>query len=100
MKHPPKLEDLLGSVRNCLDQGRYLDTRHASLRQIQRGISRIEILHVLRNGFHEQKKDQLDTAFKCWNYAIRGKTIDKRALRIIVSFDANNMLIITAIELT
>ena len=69
-------------------------------RQVQREISRIEILHVLRNGFHEPKKDKFDVSYGCWNYAIRGRTIDKRELRIIVSFDKNNMLIITAIDLT
>ncbi|OGQ17560.1 MAG: hypothetical protein A3B70_03270 [Deltaproteobacteria bacterium RIFCSPHIGHO2_02_FULL_40_11] len=100
MRRPPKTPNLLSKVGHCLDQGRYLDTRHASLRQRQRWISRIEVLYVLRNGFHEQRKDKFDMAFKSWNYAVRGKTIDKRDLRIIVSFDENNMLIITAIELS
>ena len=100
MQHPPKIANLLSIVRRCLDQGRYLDTRHVTERQVQRGISRIEILHALRNGFHEQKKDKFDEVFSAWNYAIRGKTIDRRELRIIVSFDENNMLIITAIDLT
>ena len=100
MRHPPKIESLLSVVRRCLDQGRYLDTRHAFQRQAQRDITRAEVIHVLRNGFHEKRKDKFDGTFRCWNYAIRGKTIDKKELRIIVSFDKSNMLIITAIDLT
>ena len=62
-------------------------------------ISRPEILYVLKSGRHEKSKDQYQDRYKAWNYAIRGKTIDKRDVRVIVSFDENNMLIITAIEL-
>ncbi|MBI2646667.1 MAG: DUF4258 domain-containing protein [Deltaproteobacteria bacterium] len=69
-------------------------------RQSERSITRMEILYVLRAGFHEKKKDKFDQAYGCWNYAIHGKTMDKRELRIIISFDKNNMLIITAIDLT
>ena len=31
-------------------------------------------------------------------HAVRGKTLDKRDLRVVVSFDATGMLIITTIE--
>lgn len=35
-----------------------------------------------------------------WNYAIRGRTIDGRSLRIVISFEADGvLLIITAIDL-
>ncbi len=100
MRYPPKVLNLLEVVQSCLDQGRYLDTRHVTERQLERSITRMEILHVLRTGFHEKKKDQFDEEYSSWNYAIRGKTVDKKELRIIVSFDKNNMLIITAIDLT
>lgn len=99
MSRPPKIDNLLEVVRKCIDEGRYLDTRHAFQRQAERGITRIEILNVLRAGFREAKKDKYDETYKAWNYAIRGKTMDDRSLRIIVSYDKNNMLIITAIDL-
>lgn len=99
MKYPPKIENLLEIVRNCLDRGKYLDTRHVTERRLERSITRMEILYVLRSGFCEKKKDKFDEAYNSWNYAIRGKTMDKRELRIIVSFDKNNMLIITAMDL-
>ena len=87
-------------VRTCIEQGRYLDTRHALERQVERAINRNEILYVLKNGYHEKKKDKFDELYQAWNYAVRGKTLDRRELRVVISFeDASGMLLITAIEL-
>ena len=94
-----KILDLLVKVQDCIEHGLYLDTRHATDRQSERKITRPEILFVLKYGRHEKSKDQYQERYKAWNYAISGKTIDKRDVRVIVSFDENNMLIITAIEL-
>ena len=96
---PPKEAQLLATVRQCIEIGRYLDSRHAFERQQKRRISRPEILYVLLNGHHEKRKDRFDDLYGAWNYAIRGKTVDQRDLRIIVSFDRTGMLIITAIEI-
>jgi hypothetical protein len=90
---------LLAKVRRAAEKGDYLDTTHATLRKSQRKILRSEMEYVLETGWHEKKKDTLDEFYQVWNYAIRGKTIDERELRIIVSFE-NKMLIITAIDLT
>jgi len=55
---------------------------------------------VLREGFHEKRKDKYEELYKAWSYSIRGKTVDNRRLRIVVSFDSKTgMLIITAIDL-
>ena len=99
MRKKPKIQNLLEAVRCSIESGRYFDTRHATDRQTERSISRIEILYVLKLGRHEKSKDQYQERYKAWNYAIRGRTIDRREVRVIVSFDENNMLIITAIEL-
>ncbi len=99
MSRPGKHLDLLNVIRACIEDGRYLDTRHAVERKNQRQITRPEILFVLKNGRHEKAKDKFDDAYEAWNYAIRGKTLDRRELRIVVSFDENGMLIITAIDL-
>lgn len=97
---PKKVVDLLGTVRECVLLGKYFDTTHAKIRQKERKIVLTEIIHVLLNGVHEKSKDRIDEVFNEWNYAIRGKTIDGRPLRIIVSFDQEtNLLIITAIHL-
>ena len=51
-------------------------------------------------GHHEKRKDEFKPEFSAWNYAIRGKTLDKRDLRIAVSFnESTKLLIITAIEI-
>ena len=89
----------MNEIAQALAEGRFFDTRHAEERQTQRGIIRPEIIYVLCNGYHEKIKDKFDKIYSAWNYAIRGKTIDKKELRIIVSFDENNLLIITAIDL-
>ena len=95
----PKTPNLLERIRYCVDHGLYFDTRHATDRQSERSITRAEIIYVLKNGRHEKSRDQYQDRYNAWNYAIRGKTIDKRDVRVIVSFDASNMLIITAIDL-
>ena len=94
-----KIQNLLDRVRLCIEGGHYVDTRHVTDRQSERNITRLEILYVLRNGRHERRKDRYYENYQTWNYAIRGRTVDKRDLRVIVSFDVNTMLIITAIEL-
>ena len=99
MKKPQKVENLLEKIRNCIEDGNFLDTYHSTTRKVERNITRPEILYVLKNGNHEKAKDEFQERYKSWNYAIRGKTLDERLLRIIVSFDENGMLIITAIDL-
>jgi hypothetical protein len=89
----------MDEIRACIKVGRFLDTRHAFERQDERRITRPEILYVLKNGHHEKQKDRLEALYQTWSYSVRGKTVDRRELGIIVSFDENGMLIITAIEL-
>lgn len=99
MRHIEKLHDLMSVIQACIDEGRYLDTRHVLERQEQRVITRPELLQVLRKGYHEKRKDKFDELYSSWNYSVRGKTVDRRDIRVIVSFDENEMLIITAIEI-
>lgn len=76
-----------------------MDTRHATERRKERQITRSEVLFVLKHGYHEKRKDTFDEFHQSWNYSVRGKTVDLREVRVVVSFDENGMLIITAIEL-
>lgn len=55
--------------------------------------------YVLTTGYREPKKDEFKTEHQAWNYAMKGKTIDNRKLRIIVSLDKDDLLIITVIDL-
>lgn len=96
---PPKVKDLLALVKKHLDAGTYLDTRHAAERKKQRRITLPEVLTVLRNGYHEKRKDEYQEFYNAWTYAVRGKTVDGRQLRVCVSFDEPGMLLITTIDL-
>jgi Domain of unknown function (DUF4258) len=95
----PKVDRLLERVREALDGGRFLDTVHTAQRQTVRRITRPEVFYVLRHGWHEKRKDVFDAHYHAWNYAIWGKTVDGRQLRVVVSFENNDLLIITAIAL-
>jgi hypothetical protein len=76
MLRPKKHSDLKIVISECIESGRYLDSYHSSERQLERHITRPEILYVLKNGRHEKRKDQFDELYKAWNYSIRGKTPD------------------------
>ncbi len=100
MKAPPKMDRLLERIREALETGRFLDTVHTRQRQTERQITRPDMLYVLRHGWHEQRKDVFDHRYHAWNYAIRGKTVDGRSLRVVVSFaEDTQLLLITAIAL-
>ena len=85
---------------NTSRPGTYRDTRHAAQRKEERGITLLEILHVLRRGHHEKGKDEFKPEHNDWNYAIRGRTIDRRELRVAVAFAGPGLLLITAIDLS
>ena len=100
VNRPLKISDLLAEVKAKIVSGYYLDTRHATHRRVERKITRLEVIYVLITGRHEKFKDRFDELHRSWNYAIRGKTIDAKELRIIVSFEEKSqLLIITAIDL-
>ena len=102
----PKIPDLLDVVRRLIEQGFYLETRHAQDRMRECNIIRLEVQHVLRNGVRQQAKDEFDDEWQTWKYAIRGQTLDSdRRLRLIVSIvepgllPNRNVNVITVIDL-
>jgi hypothetical protein len=99
-KRPSKVAQLLETIRKHVSGDSYLDTRHATDRKHQRHILRSEIRSVLLAGFHERSRDRYDELNKRWSYVVRGHTVDRRELRVVVAFNAAGLLIITAIELT
>ncbi|MGY8770238.1 MAG: DUF4258 domain-containing protein [Pirellulales bacterium] len=96
---PAKLTNLLTIVKQAVLSGNYIDVTHAQQRKKERNITRPEYEYVLKHGWHEKSKDEYKIEHASWNYAIRGKTIDERELRVAVSFDEKGMLIITVIDL-
>ena len=97
-KRPAKHTDALAKARKCLKSGRYYDTRHAVDQKNARAISLLEVQMIIETGFWEKRKDEYKPEYEAWSYSIRGKTIDNRDLRIIISFDKEVLLFITAID--
>jgi len=102
-KRPPKHSDVLGLARACLEAGRYRDTRHATDRRREREITLMEIKTVLATGWHEKARDRYEEEHSAWSYSVRGKTVDRRSLRVVISFEPGErgdlLLLVTAIDL-
>jgi hypothetical protein len=98
MLRPPKRPNLLADVRAAARNAGLLLSAHARQRMAERGVVLPDILQVLGFGQHEKAKDEFEKRFQSWNYAIRGKTVDGRELRIVVGFDPA-LLVITVIDL-
>ncbi len=96
---PEQLEKLLDKIREFIRKEKYRFTAHAIERRVQRAISVQDTRYVLTHGFHEKSKTTFDERNKAWNYAIRGKTLDNKDLRIIVAID-EELIIITVIKVT
>jgi|SaaInlStandDraft_4_1057021.scaffolds.fasta_scaffold50466_1 hypothetical protein len=94
-KWPPKKENLLDEIKKAIKENRYRQRDHALQRSKERGITLPDAIYVLENGYHEARKDTYNEPFNTLNYAIRGLTVDEDDVRVIVSFDEKNMLIIT-----
>lgn len=94
---------MLDLARAHLESGRYRDTRHAADRKEEREITLMDVKHAIREGWHERARDRFQEEYDSWSYAIRGKTVDKRDLRVIVAFepdpDGELLLLVTAIDL-
>lgn len=63
----------------------------------------MDIKAVIGSGWHEKAKDRYQAEHSAWSYAVRGKTVDKRALRVVISFvpdeDGELLLLVTAVDL-
>ncbi len=98
-KKPNKTNDLMEQIRSALDDSRYDFRGHALERLQQREVTESEAIYVLKKGRHEKKKDEFDNEKGNWKYAVRGKTVDNRELRVIVAFVEPDMFVITVIDL-
>ncbi len=97
-KRPAQLDELFPRIRSCIDQGLYRQSKHAIDRELERKIDLLDVLYVLKNGYHEKQKTSFDEVFQKWKYAVRGNTLDEIDIRIIVAFDDNDMMIITVMH--
>src|SRR5205085_1555608 len=95
----PKIVDPLPVIRELVANGEFDFVSHALERLQQRQVTVPEVVYVLEHGFHERRKDQFREEFGEWVYAIRGKTLDARKLRIAVAINVDGALVITVIDL-
>lgn len=98
-KRPAKRENVLEDAQEAWRSGRYRILAHAQERMVEREIIRPEVAFVILNGWWERKKDQFRDDLNSWTYAIRGKTLDDRALRVAIGFDEQDVLVVTLIDL-
>lgn len=97
-----KTDELLIAIDEALKNKNYYFSPHALVRSEERkNVSVLQVLKILKSTskYHEPKKDSFQESFQDWNYSIRGKSVDAEDIRIILSFDENDMLIITVINL-
>ena len=100
MSRPLKIENLIEVLKEAVEDGHLLYSSHVNDRMAQRNIIKPEVEFVLSNGYHEARKDKFKEEFDSWDYAIKGKTIDGRNLRIIIAIISPNVLVVTAIDLS
>lgn len=92
--------DLWSLITQKITGVRYIFLNHAKERLIDRKITDVEVLDALE---HREKcrrnksKDTYTDGFPDWKYCIEAK--DLPHIRIIISFDAEFMLVITVIRL-
>lgn len=98
---PNKLDDLQLQflILECLEEERYFQSLHFIQRMEEREVSFSDVIYILKNGYHEKQKPFFHDSSNLWRYAIRGRTVGKGELRVIITFDENNMIIITVIDL-
>lgn len=97
---PKQIVHLSEKIRDCIENDRYTQTKHALERESERSIDLRDALYVLKTGHHEKNKTTFDEIFQSWKYAIRGKTLDDLDIRVIVTFDEDGMLIIAVMHVT
>ena len=99
----PKKAHLLDEIRGHLDAGTVRYTSHAFERGDGREITEPEVRYVLRNGWHNRRRDRYEEGYVYpWSHSIEGRTVDERRLRIVVTFDDSDgevLLVVTLIDL-
>lgn len=93
-------KELFKLLSQLVRSGSYVFKKHARDRQETRSIQDLEVLNILegKKGHrrHRNKaKDSLRADRKGWKYCLEGVNIDNNKMRIIITFEAELLLIIT-----
>lgn len=100
MTRAKKLDNVAVLAKNLMQQGSYIISQQAKLRQGERYFTLGDIKNIVENGFHEKKKDEYKEEYGDWNYAIRGHTLDHEEARVCIAFiKESHLVVITVIRL-
>ena len=98
-----KIPDVVARLTEALANDAVRFSDHAQRRLDERlydyGLDELDVLRVLKKGRREEEKDEWHEGHQEWNYAFRGKTVDKTELRVSVALKLNGVLVITVINL-
>ncbi len=86
----------LRKVRKLVMEGKIRILSHAAQRMIERGYTLPEVEQVLRGGFHEKERDEYNSQYNSWTYAIRGRTGDKRDTRVVIAL-IRDVIVVTIV---
>lgn len=95
--------NVLGKMKELLGVNKVRFHSHANKRMGERNVLDYEVRQALSNGRHDPARDRYSLEHESWEYSIEGKTLDKRQLRIGISFEivqgsSERLLVITVIE--
>ncbi|MBS0623011.1 MAG: DUF4258 domain-containing protein [Verrucomicrobia bacterium] len=99
-KRPLKDAEIAAKIKNCLENRRYKQSLHAMERIDKRKVSFQDVLFVLETGHREEAKDSYDETFQNWKYSIKGKTLENVNIRVIITLNEENIIVITVVNLT
>ena len=94
--------DLFKAINHSLENNTYYFSDHADIRsKTRKNVNDLEVVKILGSAekWHESGKDKFVNEYKDWNYHIRGRNSDDDQVRIVISFDENNMVVITVVNL-
>jgi hypothetical protein len=99
----PKELDPTGKMKGLLGKNKVRFHSHAAKRMGERNVIDYEVRQALHNGKHDPANDRYSSEHHSWEYSFEGKTLDKRLLRIGVSFEivektGDRLLVITVID--
>lgn len=82
----------------------YIFVDHAEQRKAERDVSDLTVINILENNGNARRKrnkskDKYQPGYLDWNYCIEGYDQDNKKIRVIISFNSSDMLIITVIRI-
>jgi len=100
LKRPDKDANAEALIAGYVGQGFVRIPQHCRDRMVERQISYLDILSVLRQGRREPRKDEWKPERSGWRYAYRGRdSFGIRELRVAVALDVSGAVVVTVIDL-